>query len=486
MKSSGRGRRVRSTTLIAVTVSVMASGMSGASASASATAAADAARARHVKAFARRQGRAARHTEMASARRAAATVVGVYQAADAAGDTYPVTDARADVQPWAVFYTKTEFVFALKTAVQTDPFNDPVWDPGSSGIVWGIDSNGDGQDDFAVFYERDAVTHALTATLHEVTNFTELCAGHVAAGWSVNSGYTVTFAPKCLGGTGPVRVGASVLIDLDPNGTSGAATVDNAPDKGYSPWITPSAPPPPPPPPTRAATANGWTLDGWGGLHPFSTDTVPAVVTGAPYWVGWNIARGVAATSVTSGWGAVADGWGGLHLFTVGAGAAPVMHTTGYWPGWDIARGVAMLPNGSGGFVLDGFGGLHPFSTGVNSQPQATGMSYWPGWDIARNITINPAGTGGYVVDAWGGLHPFAIGANPAPPAAVLATYWADSDVARGVSVLVDGTGGYTLDGTGELHGFDIGSGTAVPAPPANAASWPMWDIARGVAVAGP
>jgi hypothetical protein len=90
------------------------------------------------------------------------------------------------------------------------------------------------------------------------------------------------------------------------------------------------------------------------------------------------------------------------------------------------------------------------------------------------------------VVDAWGGLHPFAIGANPAPPAAVLATYWADSDVARGVSVLVDGTGGYTLDGTGELHGFDIGSGTAVPAPPANAASWPMWDIARGVAVAGP
>lgn len=261
---------------------------------------------------------------------------------------------------------------------------------------------------------------------------------------------------------------------------------------------------------TRPVQAAGWIVDGWGGLHLFSTSGTVAAVNGAPYWPRWDIARGVTASSVVRGWGLIVDGWGGLHPYAIGGGTVPTVSVTGYWRGWDIARGVAMLPDGSGGFVVDGWGGLHPFATATHTLPVATGAPYWYGQDIARGVAILSSGTGGYVLDACGGLHPFAIGTNPAPPAlpsgpcttgpplpapvctgfvrlsaaAINPSCWPDTSLLRGIGLLQDGSGGYNVDGTGVLIAFNTGSMSAVPALPSNGANWADWDIARGIAIA--
>jgi len=113
------------------------------------------------------------------------------------------------------------------------------------------------------------------------------------------------------------------------------------------------------------------------------------------------------------------DGFGGLHPFRAGTGAnAPDTKAGPYWPGWDIARGAAVASTGRNGFVLDGFGGLHSFRVGDGPNPaKVTGGPYWVGWDIARGVALLPNNKGGYIVDAFGGIHPFALGANSMPPA---------------------------------------------------------------------
>jgi hypothetical protein len=74
----------------------------------------------------------------------------------------------------------------------------------------------------------------------------------------------------------------------------------------------------------------GYTLDAYGGLHPFSDGgTMPGAIAAPAYWNGWDIARGLYFTSATAGY--TLDGYGGMHTF----GGAPA--TTGTYFGWDIA-----------------------------------------------------------------------------------------------------------------------------------------------------
>jgi hypothetical protein len=64
-------------------------------------------------------------------------------------------------------------------------------------------------------------------------------------------------------------------------------------------------------------------------LHPFGD---AAAVSGFAYWRGWDIARGVQLLPVntaTSAQGWVLDGWGGLHAF----GGAPRVAGGYYTPG---------------------------------------------------------------------------------------------------------------------------------------------------------
>jgi hypothetical protein len=233
-----------------------------------------------------------------------------------------------------------------------------------------------------------------------------------------------------------------------------------------------------------SVATGGYTLDGFGGLHPFATDggAPPPAIRNGPYWNGWDIARGtVLGPDHRSGY--VLDGFGGLHPFAA-PGSIPPARTSGgpYWNGWDIVRGAATLPNGSGGYVLDGYGGLHPFRIGAGAMPPAvSGAPYWPGKDRARGVAILPDGTGGYVLDDTGRLHPFRIGTGVLPPAVPTpyAPGTAGTAPVRDLTVAPSGGGGYVLDGFGGLHPFTIGSGTA-PAV-SGASSWKGWAIARGV-----
>ncbi|MBK5287879.1 MAG: S8 family serine peptidase, partial [Acidimicrobiia bacterium] len=146
--------------------------------------------------------------------------------------------------------------------------------------------------------------------------------------------------------------------------------------------------------------AGGYIVDPRGTVSRYAVGgKYPTSISGGPAFP-FDIARGIAIVPEGTG-GYVVDGYGGLHRFRIGAASPlPPVATGGpYWLGWDIVRGVALSSKG-GGYVLDGFGGLHPFGSGAGAPPgTARNGPYWLGWDITRGVTLNATGTGGYVVD---------------------------------------------------------------------------------------
>jgi hypothetical protein len=134
----------------------------------------------------------------------------------------------------------------------------------------------------------------------------------------------------------------------------------------------------------------GYTLDVYGGLHPFAlgSSAMPPSIGNNAAWPGWRIVRGVAldpTSTTTSVSGVTLDGYGGVHPFT-SAGSPALVNPPGPYFGWDIARAV-VLSNASTaaqpqGWVLDGYGGLHAFG-GAPYVPQG---AYWPGFDIGVDL----------------------------------------------------------------------------------------------------
>jgi hypothetical protein len=84
----------------------------------------------------------------------------------------------------------------------------------------------------------------------------------------------------------------------------------------------------------------------------------------------------------TANGGYTVDGFGGIHPF----GNAPAITPTGYWPNWDIVRGIAVASGGTGAYTLDGFGGVHP----AGGAPSLSVSGYWPNWDIAIDLVTAP------------------------------------------------------------------------------------------------
>ncbi len=217
-------------------------------------------------------------------------------------------------------------------------------------------------------------------------------------------------------------------------------------------------------------------LDDFGGLHHVGGAAID--VSGAPYWSGWNIARGVVVRHGNDG-GYELDGWGGVHPF----GAAPAAAATAYWPGWDIARGLTLRPDGRSGYVVDGWGAVHPFG----GAPNVYASGWWPGHDLARGIAQNPcdpSGNSGYVLDAYGGVHPFG-----GAPTVTASASWPGWPIARSIATDYQCDGGvvlgWVLDGWGGIHPF-VQQGYVNPASPSQTAYWLRWDIARALVVTGP
>jgi hypothetical protein len=211
-----------------------------------------------------------------------------------------------------------------------------------------------------------------------------------------------------------------------------------------------------------AGAPGGFTLDGYGGIHPWGS---AAPVAQAVSWPGWDIARGLAVQRGNAG-GYVLDGYGGIHPF----GTAPPVTSTAYWPGRDIARGIALRPDGRSGYVLDVGGGIHPFG----GAPAVLGTVYWPMGDVARGIALRADGVSGYVLDGSGGVHPF----GGAPPLLVTA-YWPGLDVARGIALRPDGRSAWIVDRWNGVH--SVGSPSLI----APTGDLPGEDTARGIVAAG-
>jgi hypothetical protein len=269
-------------------------------------------------------------------------------------------------------------------------------------------------------------------------------------------------------------------------------------------------------PSSTPQAVTGYVLDGYGGIHPFAAGSAapPPAIAVQGSWPGSDIARAIVLSTPTSGY--VLDGYGGVDGFAAaGTALPPAPATFAHWPGWDIARAI-VLSTPDSGYVLDGYGAMHPFGPTGGTPPGAATFASWPGWDIARAITLT-APDAGYVLDGYGGVHPFApAGATPPPAQAPGNTPGQDvfraiaTDPTSGMTVDVrayntdgsggnmfsfgepptearhaataliphDGASGYTVDGFGNIRRF----GNA-PAVSSSTASWPNWDIARGIAL---
>jgi hypothetical protein len=190
---------------------------------------------------------------------------------------------------------------------------------------------------------------------------------------------------------------------------------------------------------------SGWTVDGYGGMHQFGAAPYVSVYGG--YYPGWDIIRGaVAYCAQGHAVGYTVDAYGGMHPFSDDPGGVepPYPQITGYWPGRELTAGIALIPGTDEGYVVDAYGGLHPF----NGAPYYGVSAYYPGFNIIRGLTLLPGGGGGYTVDAYGGLHPF--GSAPYEP---VSGYYPGWDIIRGV-VASSATGGYAVDAFGGLHPY--------------------------------
>jgi hypothetical protein len=135
--------------------------------------------------------------------------------------------------------------------------------------------------------------------------------------------------------------------------------------------------------------SGGYVLDGFGALHPFAvgSNPLPHSIADNAYWPGWNIARDFDlfsnSTAATAA-GYTLDGFGGAHAFGFTQGAP---YSASYWPNFDIARSIRLDPTSTTstpfGWTMEGCGGIHALN---GAQYLPTG-SYW-GADIAIELVV--------------------------------------------------------------------------------------------------
>ncbi|TAN34311.1 hypothetical protein EPN29_02805 [bacterium] len=99
-------------------------------------------------------------------------------------------------------------------------------------------------------------------------------------------------------------------------------------------------------PDSTATSVHGYVLDAYGGFHPFwsGAAAAPAAMAAYGYWPGQDIARGmwfVPSSTANTATGYTLDAYGGIHPFAAGSQPLPaVIGQYGYWPGRDIARAL--------------------------------------------------------------------------------------------------------------------------------------------------
>lgn len=99
-------------------------------------------------------------------------------------------------------------------------------------------------------------------------------------------------------------------------------------------------------PASTATSASGYVLDAYGGLHPFwsAKAAAPPPMAVYGYWRGQDVARSMfflPSATASTGTGYTLDAFGGIHPFAASGQATPApIGAYAYWPGQDVARAL--------------------------------------------------------------------------------------------------------------------------------------------------
>ena len=321
----------------------------------------------------------------ASEAHASAASEGTATASDPAGDA---RDDRGDITGLDVTYDPATVLRLHADVVQTtDPDTDPAWNR-QTGLVWALDTDGDGEPDFGVALAKQGV-----AVVDR--NGAVMCAGprsggtlstsgepagsgRVQASATQPSGYTISLPARCVGGPAHVAFGAVMLYEVGNGGSGDVVSVDVAPDQNK-----PLAGPVLPRGGVSPDTQGYWLVGRDGGIFSFNAPfagstgnihlnapivTMAAMPDGTGYWL---VASdgGVFAFGNARFFGSL----GGTHLNRPIVGAVAAPDGQGYWM---VASDGGVFAFGSAAF-FGSTGGMRLNKPIVSMAAARGGQGYW-------------------------------------------------------------------------------------------------------------
>lgn len=173
---------------------------------------------------------------------------------DPTGDPEPGPYPKADLVRWCTELTEDTVTVQLEAAQPTNPDTDPNWIYGYSGLVWGLDVNGDDHDDFLVGVVNDG--SRVYAEVADADTYDTLCAASFQFDGTTN---TAMFPTGCIGNADRVWSVGYIAYDSqwdDPN----APVYDDISDHAGGPLRaeSPTTTPPPAAPDGSAEKGRLW------------------------------------------------------------------------------------------------------------------------------------------------------------------------------------------------------------------------------------
>jgi hypothetical protein len=302
-----------------------------------------------------------------------ASLIAIAPAANARADVYSESgtdsspyDARGDIVTIGANYSAAgNILLAAKTSTPVDPATDFNWVQNATGIVWNIDTNGDGQEDYwAVVVNVNGVR----ASVWRTGGSSPIC--QATPGFDASTvGVYVYFPGSCIGNPASFSIevgslydrGSSTTFDAAPNGT------------GFCCNVTPGDPPPPPPPPPPAPEPQPQP-----DPDPQPDPGFIPAVNHDGYWM-------LTQSGSVFGFGTARDG-------SVPAGSnvhiEPTPSGDGYWV-LNSAGNVASQGDAISHFF--GHAPLNPGERAVSLSATPSGNGYWVFTDKGRVINLGDA-----------------------------------------------------------------------------------------------
>jgi hypothetical protein len=171
-----------------------------------------------------------------------ATAAGPAVLTDPAGDVIDrntndrLPSARTDLLSATVDSGAPGIVLTFKTQEMANPGTDPNWASLNTFVSWQVDSTGDGKVDDLIRFSADRKTAG--ALVGEVTHWpgpgqpAQHC--DAPATFDPAAGYTLTFAPSCLGNPAAISYRVQLTYDTKPGEAKPPLAFDVVPDQGLA------------------------------------------------------------------------------------------------------------------------------------------------------------------------------------------------------------------------------------------------------------